>query len=75
MASPSDGMASEEGASPTSSRSKKPNTTLKQDGTLGERLHGLKKTKKCHIACVKGVIESLLDNGNFQEVKEKLLVA
>ncbi|KAL9986036.1 hypothetical protein ACROYT_G000097 [Oculina patagonica] len=81
MAARSDDVASEgqEGVERrTSSRSRKPNTTLDQDGVLGEKLHTLKNTRRGPIASVSvrvnEIVELIMDDRNLQEVKEKLLV-
>ena len=57
-------------------RPRRPNTTLDSDGVRNERIRSLKNTRRGHIANVTAkvneVIELLSDEGNVQEVKEKL---
>ena len=57
-------------------RPRRPNTTLDSDGVRNERIRSLKNTRRGHIANVTAkvneVIKLLSDEGNVQEVKEKL---
>ena len=72
-------MESEEVARRTTSRTRKPNTTLDMEGVLSEKLRSLKNTRRGHLANVtanvNGIHELLSDDRNLQEVKEKLTVA
>ena len=72
-------MESEEVARRSTSRTRKPNTTLDMEGVLSEKLRSLKNTRRGHLANVtanvNGIHELLSDDRNLQVVKEKLAVA